>query len=151
MTAPDRRLEPLAGGPRQRQDARVGLFSRKPRWRMLDNLASDGPTDVPIAGVSYREEALRHVGEGTFRLYLRHDPANAADPRAVQVIGPENLQLGFLPWGMAFRYHAVLRDLERRWALVTVPGRIFMHPMTPYGRVDLPSVKQLRDVLGRLR
>lgn len=98
-------------------------------------------TIVKVAGVSFRQEAVRQVVE-LDEVRIRHDQLNEFDANACAVVTLDGVQLGFIPQDLAVRlavphpggvWRAKIEEVLRNetWGL-----RVKIGPLVTEGRLD---------------
>jgi len=83
----------------------------------------------PVVGESFRQDVIRklfeQVGRKPFLAILKRDPENEYDPNAVQVLGPDGEQIGFLSREAAEEQNEEIEEIEEEggcpcsaWAVI---------------------------------
>ena len=115
----------------------MGFFSRKRTVNYLPN-ATD---TMPVAGVSYRQAAIRGRGIGPFRLVA--DPGNEYDKNAVAVY-QDNRQVGFVPADDAKLWSSLVKRLSKEGTDVWVHGDVRQDGHNRWILLNVPPDTQLR-------
>ncbi|WP_104137434.1 HIRAN domain-containing protein [Cryobacterium sp. Y62] len=115
----------------------MGFFSRKRTVTFLPN-ATD---TMPVAGVSYRQSAIRGRGIGPFQLMA--DPGNKFDENAVAVY-QDKRQVGFVPADEAKLWCRLVKKLSKEGTGVWVYGAVRQDGRDRWILLNVPAEEQVR-------
>ena len=119
----------------------MGFFSRKRTVTFLPN-ATD---TMPVAGVSYRQSAIRGRGIGPFQLMA--DPGNKFDKNAVAVY-QDKRQVGFVPADEAKLWCRLVKKLFKEGTDVWVYGDVRQDGGDRWILLNVPAEDQVRAWLN---